>query len=749
MTESIPELGIPGIQDAVLIGSGGFARVYRAYQPGLGRHVAVKVISTLHEDATARRFMREARAIGTLSDEPGILTVHEVGTTTAGYPYLVMQLCEAGSLEDRLSQTGPLPQADTIDLTASIADAVAAAHAQGIIHRDLKPANILIGPKGQPLVADFGVAALRNVTGGVTDAMAFSAGFAAPEVFDNDGLFEAADVYALGATAYVLATGHRPYLDEQPDMSPARFIAKVSTEEFTDPRELGVSDALANVIERAMSRDPNARPSMTELATQLRQIRPGSEVTSDRAATSPAIDPAPPRSAESSSRPGGGRTTVIASVLVGLIAVGLMAFGATRLVGGSEPRVLEVAVIDNPHMDNVVALTPELFTAETGIDVNYTTIEFGSLEQLVSADPGTFDVVMIDEDSAPRFAAMGLLKDLGPLAATNEAYNVDDIIPTVRQGLSVDGSLYALPVYAESSLLMYRTDVLASAGLTMPDQPTWQQVADIARAIHSDDMAGICLRGQPGWSDLGASFTSVLNTFGGTWWAANDDGSVGPSQVDQPAFADALNFYVDLLRDAGPANAAEASFRDCFDQYWDGEVAMWFDSTVAPVLIEDEGSPVRGRNGYALSPTQVTDSSGWFWSWALAIPTTAVDSAAAWEFVSWATSEGYLSSAAEQLDGGWAAVPPGTRRSLYANPDYLAVSEPHAARTLQALLTIAIDNPGTTPRPGVGGVQSVGVAGFQPTATQCTELFSAAIARSTTVDEAISTCHDIASTWVE
>src|SRR4029078_9799238 len=149
------------------------------------------------------------------------------------------------------------------------------------------------------------------------------------------------------------------------------------------------------------------------------------------------------------------------------------------------------------------------------------------------------------------FGAAGLLHDLTPQAKADKAYNYNDLIPAVRGGLSANGKLYASPFYAESSFVMYRKDVLASKGVTMPARPTWQQIATIARKVNSPSMSGICLRGKPGWGDLGASFTTVLNTFGGTWWSSTPDGKPAAAQVNQPAFKNYPHFYSRLLQSAG------------------------------------------------------------------------------------------------------------------------------------------------------------------------------------------------------
>jgi sorbitol/mannitol transport system substrate-binding protein len=270
-------------------------------------------------------------------------------------------------------------------------------------------------------------------------------------------------------------------------------------------------------------------------------------------------------------------------------------------------------------------------------------------------------------------------------------------------------------------------------------------VAEIARAIDSDDMAGICMRGKPGWGDLGGPFTTVMNTFGATVWLANDDGSIGASQIDQPEFKEALEFYVNLVADAGQDDASTSSFNECLSLYRDGKVAMWYDATVAAGLLEADDSPVKGLNDFALAPVKETEASGWLWSWNLAIPAGAPDPDSAWEFVSWATGPDYLAVAGDVLPSGWAAVPPGTRESLYANPKYQEAAAAFADKTLAAMQAAPIDNPGLQPRPGLPGVQFVGVPEWQDVWTRCTEQFSGVMAGTVDVDSAISACHSIAS----
>lgn len=437
-------------------------------------------------------------------------------------------------------------------------------------------------------------------------------------------------------------------------------------------------------------------------------------------------------------------------VLVGVLVAGIVALAslAATAMGGSS-KTISVAIVANPQMQDIAALTPSLFTSKTGIKVKYTILDEGKLREVTTRDVGaggkSFDAVMIGMYETPQFGSAGLLYDLTARAKGDRAYNFNDLIPAVRGGLSAKGKLYASPFYAESSFVMYRKDVLKSKGVTMPSRPTWTQVAAIARKINSPSMAGICLRGKPGWGDLGAAFTTVLNTFGGTWWSAKPDGTPDKAQVDKPEFKRALEFYAKLVQDAGEKDAANSSFNECLAQYQAGKVAMWYDATVAAGLLEANDSPVKGKNGYALAPVEKTKASGWLWSWALAIPKSSPDAVSAWKYIAWATGPAYIKAAGTKTKGGWAAIPPGTRLSTYGIPQYKKAAAAFAGKTLEAMKAAPINNPGTTKRPGLPGVQYVGIPQFQDVGNRCTQLFSSVIAGSTKSSTALSQCQEIAS----
>ena len=198
--------------------------------------------------------------------------------------------------------------------------------------------------------------------------------------------------------------------------------------------------------------------------------------------------------------------------------------------------------------------------------------------------------------------------------------------------------------------------------------------------------------------------------------------------VDRPQFRKALQFYVDLVRDAGESRAPGASYNQCLAQYLDGKVAMWYDATVAAGLLEADDSDVKGKNGYAPAPVERTRASGWLWSWALATLSSSSKADLAWRYISWATGPQYIKEAGTRIAGGWAAIPAGTRRSTYAIPEYKKAARAFVGPELHAIESAPVENPGTSKRPGNPGVQYVGIPEFQDVGDQCTELFSAVIA---------------------
>ncbi|MGN6303714.1 MAG: ABC transporter substrate-binding protein, partial [Mesorhizobium sp.] len=320
-------------------------------------------------------------------------------------------------------------------------------------------------------------------------------------------------------------------------------------------------------------------------------------------------------------------------------------------------------------------------------------------------------------------------------------YDVDDLLPAIRSGLTTDGKLYAAPFYGESSMVMYRKDLFEKAGLKMPDAPTWDFVADAARKITDKDheVYGICLRGKAGWGENMAFLTAMSNSFGARWFDEK-----WKAQFDQPEWKDTLDFYVKLMKDAGPEGASSNGFNENLTLFQQGKCGMWIDATVAASFVSDpKNSTVADKVGFAIFPSKegVDNHGNWLWSWNLAIPASSQKAEAAEKFVSWATSKGYTELVASKE--GWASAPPGTRTSLYNNEEYKKAA-PFAGPTLAAMDAADITKPSVKPVPYTGG-QFVAIPEFQGLGTTVGQLFSAALAGQSSVDDALKQAQDAAT----
>ncbi|MEX1056688.1 MAG: sugar ABC transporter substrate-binding protein, partial [Natronospirillum sp.] len=327
----------------------------------------------------------------------------------------------------------------------------------------------------------------------------------------------------------------------------------------------------------------------------------------------------------------------------------------------SAQTTLTIGTVNNGDMVRMEALSSAYEEANPGITLDFVVLEENVLRQRMTTDiaagSGQFDVMTIGSYETPIWGANGWLTPLDNLAAS---YNEADLFESVRDGLSADGTLYALPFYAESSMTYYRTDLFEEAGLTMPENPTWDQMRDFAMALHdpANDQYGACLRGLAGWGENMALFTTMVNAFGGRWFDMDWE-----PQLDTVEWKNALEFYVDLLGNYGPPGASSNGFNENLALFNGGNCGFWIDATVAGAFVTDPTeSTVHDNVGFAAAPTQVTEKgSGWLWAWALAVPESSQNKAAAIDFISWATSEEYADIVAGEY--GIAAMPPGTRNS--------------------------------------------------------------------------------------
>ncbi|TXS40130.1 sugar ABC transporter substrate-binding protein [Streptomyces sp. uw30] len=404
---------------------------------------------------------------------------------------------------------------------------------------------------------------------------------------------------------------------------------------------------------------------------------------------------------------------------------------------GGGGQSINVLMVGNPQMEDIAKLTKDTFTKDTGIKVNFTILPENELRDKVTQDvatqAGQYDVATIGAYEVPIWEKNGWLHELSSYADKDTSFDKADLLKPMVTSLSgSDGKLYALPFYGESSFLMYNKDVMQAKGVTVPEHPTWQQIADIAAKVDGAEpgMRGICLRGLAGWGELGASLTTVVNTFGGTWFTKD-----WKAEVNSPAFKKATNFYVDLVRKHGEAGAAQAGFTECLNAMSQKKVAMWYDATSAAGSLEDpNASKIAGHVGYAYAPTVETKSSGWLWSWAWAMPKTTKKADAASKFMLWASGKDYEKLVGEKL--GWSRVPAGKRASTYEIPEYQKAAAAFGDITLKSIEGADPANPGLQPRPTVG-VQYVAVPEFQDLGTKVTQEISAAIAGKSGVDKAL------------
>jgi len=439
----------------------------------------------------------------------------------------------------------------------------------------------------------------------------------------------------------------------------------------------------------------------------------------------------------------GARRAGCAAIGAVLAAASLTACSGAGGGGAGGANSINVLMVNNPQMVDLQKLTADNFTKQTGITVNFTVLPENDVRDKISQDfssqAGQYDVATISNYEIPFYAKNGWLAPLDDYISKDTAFDQNDILAPMRVSLTADdGKVYGEPFYGESSFLMYRKDVFQAKGLTMPANPTWQQVADLAAQVDGAQagMKGICLRGQPGWGEVMAPLDTVVNTFGGTWFTKD-----WQAQLTSPEFKQATQFYVDLVRAHGESGAPQAGFTECLNNLEQGKVAMWYDATSAAGSLEAPDSPVAGKLGYAPAPVVKTKSSGWLYTWAWGVQKASKKQDNAWKFISWASSKGYENLVGSQL--GWSRVPAGKRASTYTNPDYVKAAGPFASQTKDAITSADPKNPGVQPRPTLG-IQFVDIPEFTDLGTQVSQQISSAIAGSTTVDAALTAAQALA-----
>ncbi len=419
---------------------------------------------------------------------------------------------------------------------------------------------------------------------------------------------------------------------------------------------------------------------------------------------------------------------VLMKSLLGACALSALSFAAAQA-----ETTLTIATVNNGDMIRMQKLTDDFTKANPDIKLNWVTLEENVLRQKVTTDiatkGGQFDVLTIGTYEVPIWGKKGWLVPLDKLGAE---YDVDDLLPAIRAGLTIDGKLYAAPFYGESSMVMYRKDLMEKAGLTMPEKPTWEFIKQAADKMtdKANEVYGICLRGKAGWGENMAFLTATANSFGARWFDEKWN-----AQFNTPEWKATLDYYVPLMKADGPPGASSNGFNENLALFNAGKCGMWIDATVAASFVTGKDSKVADKVGFALAPDNGLGKRGnWLWAWSLAVPAGSKKIDDAEKFVSWATSKHYTELVASKE--GWANVPPGTRTSLYKNPEYLKAA-PFAQMTIDSINSADPTHPTVKPVPYTG-VQFVAIPEFQGIATETGQDFSAALAGSTSVSDALA-----------
>jgi sorbitol/mannitol transport system substrate-binding protein len=417
-----------------------------------------------------------------------------------------------------------------------------------------------------------------------------------------------------------------------------------------------------------------------------------------------------------------------------LFSASAFALGALGFSGLAAAQTeLVIASVNNGHMIEMQKLSKKFEEANPDIKLKWVILEEGVLRQRVTTDiatkGGQFDVMTIGMYETPIWGKQGWLKAID----ADAAYDVDDLLPAIRNGLSYEGKLYASPFYGESSMLMYRKDLADKVGVNLSGNPTWKQVEEFAAKVTDKNagMYGICLRGKPGWGDNMAFLSTLVNTHGGQWF----DTSWKP-QLDTKPWKDAITFYVDLMNKYGPPGSAGNSFNEILALYNAGKCGAWVDATIAASFIADpKQSSVADKVAFAAAPTAVTPKgSNWLWAWALAVPASSKKAAQAEKFIKWATSKQYIKLVADT--NGWANVPTGTRKSTYASPDFQKAAV--FAKAELAAIETANPNDPTLPKSPYVGVQFAAIPEFQAIGIAVGQQMAAALTGQSTVDQALA-----------
>jgi len=429
--------------------------------------------------------------------------------------------------------------------------------------------------------------------------------------------------------------------------------------------------------------------------------------------------------------------TLIMSLV--LLSIGIQAFAADVTIN--------IALANNPLSQALEKIAREKYSAP-GVTVNIAVLPENDLRQKLTTEASTggttYDMFYIGPYEANNWARNGWLENLEPYFAALPAdklawYDRDDLIKGMVGSLSLDGKSYALPFYGESSFIMYNKELFAAKGLTMPDEPTWDEIYELAKKIHdpANGIVGMTMRGAPGWGMSGAPFVTIVNAFGGRFYDMD-----WKATVDTPEQRGAWEMYKKILREAGQADILSYTYNECIALMQSGKCGIYYDATSIAPPLESEGSAVKGKVGYVMPPHQkMKSNTAWLWNWAMGInpKSDAAKKQAVFDFMLWATSKDFIKMTIE-LDPTGASTPPASRASTYLLPVY--AKAPYAEMTLKTLQSTDFTKPTLEPVPYVG-LQYIAIPEFADAGTQMTQYLADYVVDKITLDEAIQKTQDL------
>ena len=417
---------------------------------------------------------------------------------------------------------------------------------------------------------------------------------------------------------------------------------------------------------------------------------------------------------------------------------------ATQPAAGTE---LVVASVNNGPMVTMNELSKK-FTDETGIKVTYVMLTENDIrskiQQDVAVGSGQFDLVTLGTNDIGTYLDNGWTVALQPMfdkmsAEDKTWYDFDDLIEAnIPAYSSASKGLAAVPLYGESTMIMYRKDLFDAAGLTMPEEPTWEQIYELAKKLHdpSKNMVGMALRGKPGYGENMYTFGAILYGYGAQWFDMN-----WQPQLQTPEMKAAWEFYKKLETETGAKDVTSNGYTETLNLMASGNAAIYYDATVSAAVFEAQDSPIKGKMGYAMSPAGPgkgnTQTIG---GWGLAITSSSKNQEAAFKYLTWVTSKDYVKLVADTK--GWINVPSGARTSTYTNSDYKAVAS-FADITLKSLSGASFNKQAVKETPYTGNTLP-NIPEYASIGEQVGQILADYVSGGKTIDNALAESQKIA-----